>query len=121
MNEYIEWAKTALRRWKDFSGRARRKEYWSYTIASFVAVLIATIVDRAIFGEGKNVISALLSLGLLVPTLAAYFRRLHDSGKSGWWLLLWLVPIVGWIVIFIFTLLDSQPGGNKYGANPKGI
>lgn len=118
LNEYIEWAKVPLRRWKDFAGRSRRKEYWSYSIACLIASMILGAIDGAIFG--REVLSAILGLILLVPSFAAMFRRMHDIGKSAWWLLLLIVPLVGWLVIFVFSLMDSQPGTNRYGPNPKG-
>lgn len=73
------------------------------------------------FATLGNIIIGLFGLAIIVPTLALWMRRLHDTGKSGWWLLISLVPAVGSIVLLIFALLDSQPGDNQYGPNPKGL
>ena len=100
----------------DFKGRARRQTYWMYMLCCFVIGLVLTIISLLI---KTNILSSLFSLALLVPNLAINARRLHDTGRSGWWQLIALVPVVGFIVLLIFLCQDSKPEANKWGANPK--
>ena len=105
MNWFIE----ALKKYAVFTGRSRRKEYWFFALFYILIAIVLGIVDGVI---GLGMLSPLGTLALLVLSLAVSIRRLHDTGKSGWWLLVPVVPIV-------FMLQDSQPGGNEYGPNPK--
>jgi len=100
-----------------FSGRARRSEYWCFILFWMIFYFVAAVVD-AIIGS-IVVVTLLLTLALLLPGLAVTVRRLHDTGKSGWWILIYLVPIVGPFVMIVFLCIDSQPGDNVYGPNPK--
>lgn len=119
--------KHCLEHYADFSGRARRREYWWFCIfQAFFAILfvaIGTAIDIALGKEGvvASVIVFLFEIGIFLPALAVLVRRLHDIGKSGWWMWISLIPIIGSIILFVFMLLDSQPGTNKYGPNPKGF
>lgn len=114
MNYYIGcWKK-----YVEFSGRARRKEYWMFVLFNVIASILANVVDVVL---GTMMISTLYSLAVLLPSLAATARRLHDTDRSGWWQLIGLIPIVGWIVILVFVCQDSKPGENRFGANPKGM
>ena len=113
MNYYIE----AFKRFADFSGRSRRSAYWYYMLFNVLALIVAVGIDSLI---GYPIVYGLYALVSLVPGLAVAVRRLHDTGRSGWWLLISLVPLVGLILIY-FLVLDSQPGENKWGPNPKGI
>lgn len=117
--------------WKNyvnFKGRARRSEYWFAALFLFLTNLAATTIDGALFATDLDVflatggwgpIGVLWSLAVFLPSLALLVRRLHDAGRSAWWLLIALVPIAGVIVLFIFTVFDSDPEENKYGAFPK--
>jgi uncharacterized membrane protein YhaH (DUF805 family) len=113
-----------LRKYADFNGRARRSEYWFFVLFTAIVSVVGSVLD-AIFGVrsgaygGTGPIQGLLQLALLVPGLAVGARRLHDTGRSGWWLLIGLIPIVGWIVLIVFFVQDGQPD-NQYGPNPKG-
>jgi uncharacterized membrane protein YhaH (DUF805 family) len=117
--------RTCLRKYVDFTGRARRSEYWFFFLFTAIAGLVGAILD-AIFGirsdvySGTGPIEGLIHLALLLPSLAVGARRLHDTGRSGWWLLIGLIPVVGWIILIVFFVQDSQPD-NKYGPNPKGL
>ena len=113
------------RKYADFRGRARRSEYWFFALFTAIVSLIGGTLD-AIFGirsgtyGGTGPIQGILQLALLVPILAAGARRLHDTGRSGWWQLTGLIPIVGWIILIVLFVQDSQPA-NQYGPNPKGL
>ena len=113
MNYYIEcWKK-----YVEFSGRARRKEFWMFVLFNIIASFVAGAIDRVL---GTMMIGSLYSLAVLLPGLAVGARRLHDTDRSGWWLLIGLIPVVGIIVLIVFGCLDSTPGENRFGANPKG-
>lgn len=105
----------------DFNGRARRKEYWMFFLCNFVVSLVLGIVMGLISETAANVVNILYTLALLLPGLSLGVRRLHDTGKSGWFMLLGLIPLVGAIILLVFFCTDSQPGSNEYGPNPKGI
>jgi uncharacterized membrane protein YhaH (DUF805 family) len=108
---------TVLGKYADFTGRARRSEYWFWYLAVFIAYVVAMIIDQII---GAPIVTVIVALGVLVPTLAAGVRRLHDTDKSGWFILIGLIPLVGAIVLLVFFVTDSGPD-NKYGPNPKGV
>ena len=119
----MEWYLAVLRKYADFSGRARRKEYWMFflinALVGFGLAFVGGLLgDEA--GLGGMMLYLLYLLGTLIPGLAVSVRRLHDTGRSGWWLLISIVPIVGPIVLLVFTVQDSEPGDNVFGANPKG-
>ena len=103
-----------------FTGRARRSEFWYWTLFQIILGVIASILDRAVFDRNSGAFSVVVGLALLLPSLAVAVRRLHDSGRTGWWLLIGLIPVIGTIVLIIFYVQDSQ-GDNKYGPSPKGV
>ena len=110
----------------NFNGRARRSEYWYFWLFSFLVSIVCTILTSIlgkapVLGTLISIVTLVISLLLLVPGLAVAFRRLHDTGKSGWWILIALIPLVGEILLIVFFATDSQPGENKYGPNPKGM
>lgn len=107
MDDFLNAVKTCLRKYADFSGRAARPEFWWFALAQFLASLAVSMVS--------DMLSGLLSLGLLLPALAVGARRLHDLGKSGWLQLLWLIPIVGWIILIYWACQPGEAGANKYG------
>ncbi len=119
MNWYLE----VLRKYAVFGGRARRKEYWMFLLFN-ILISIALGFVEGMFGLvtelGFGMISIVYSLLLLIPSLAVGVRRLHDTGRSGWWLLIVFVPIVGAIALLVFAVQDSESGHNEYGPNPKG-
>ncbi|MWP47073.1 DUF805 domain-containing protein [Gilliamella sp. Pas-s27] len=116
MNWFID---CVTKNYVNFNGRARRKEYWMFVLFSVILTTIAIFIDQMI--GSPFAITAILTLALLLPNLAVTVRRLHDISKSGWWILLQFIPYVGGIIIFVFCLLDSTPGSNQYGENPKGL
>lgn len=111
-----------LKVWRNyvtFEGRARRSEYWCFTLFNILAVLVLALIDAALF-KGHAILSNLYALAAFLPGLAVAVRRLHDTGRSGWWYLIALIPLVGAIVLLVFFVTDSDAGPNAYGPNPKG-
>lgn len=104
--------KTCLSKFIDFTGRAQRSEYWYFFLFSFLLQLVVDIVAGGDFASG------VITLGLLIPSLAAGARRLHDTGRSGWWQLLWILPIIGWIILLVFMVKRGDEGENDYGYDP---
>ena len=119
----MKWYLAVLRNYAGFSGRARRKEYWMFALFNLIFLIVAMILDNvlgtAIEGVGYGLFYILYTLAVLIPGLAVSFRRLHDVGKSGWMILIVLIPIIGAIWLFVLTVTDSNSGENKYGPNPK--
>lgn len=120
---FTEAVQTCFRKYATFSGRARRSEYWYFTLFTIVVNFVLMIVGNMIFGApadgGNNILQSIFSLVILVPGLAVMWRRLHDIGKSGAWFFIALVPIIGWILLLIYECRDSEPGENQYGMSPK--
>lgn len=115
-----------FRKYVDFQGRARRSEYWLWVLF-LTAVEIVLILLAAVMGNGdpqsagpELLLLILFWLAVVLPTLAVAVRRLHDTGRSGFWLFISLVPLIGGIVLLIFFVLDGTPGPNKFGPDPKG-
>lgn len=105
----------------NFSGRARRSEYWYFVLFNLIVGVVLGIIDTML-GEDTllvSVISGVFSLAVLVPSLAVCWRRLHDIGKAGAWWFLVFVPLVGAIILVIWFAKDTQPGENQYGPDPK--
>jgi uncharacterized membrane protein YhaH (DUF805 family) len=120
----MDWFLGALKKYAVFEGRARRREYWFFALFVVLISVVLTIIDSMIgtmTSQGAGILSGLFCLAVLIPSLAVGARRLHDTGRSGWWLLIGLIPFIGAIVLIVFFLLDSQPGTNAYGPNPKGV
>ena len=113
----MNWYLHVLKNYATFSGRARRKEYWMFFLISALISIVLTLLDILEYEAG--LFSGLYSLLILIPSIAVVVRRLHDTDRSGWWILISLIPLIGVIVLFVFMCLDSQPGTNRFGANPK--
>ncbi|RDG35052.1 DUF805 domain-containing protein [Streptomyces corynorhini] len=113
----MNWYVDVLKNYAVFSGRARRKEYWMFFLANFVISIALSVIGNVIGAE--NLISGIYALALLIPSLAVAVRRLHDTGRSGWWLLIALVPLVGFIVLIVFLAIEGEQGPNAHGPNPK--
>ena len=108
--DFLTAIKTCFSKYATFKGRARRSEFWVWWLFTFIVGLILGWIP---------VIGWIISIALIIPNLAVGARRLHDTGRSGWWQLLQLLPIVGIIVLIVFWVQDSNAGENQYGANPK--
>ena len=119
----MNWYLHVLKNYATFSGRARRKEYWMFFLISALISIVLTLLDILLgtysMEYEAGLFSGLYSLLILIPSIAVVVRRLHDTNRSGWWILISLIPLVGVIVLFVFICLDSQPGTNRFGANPK--
>jgi uncharacterized membrane protein YhaH (DUF805 family) len=101
-----------------FTGRARRSEFWFFWLFNLLANGVAAILDAALFNGAP--LNAIVSLVLLVPNIAVAVRRLHDVGRSGWWLLMMLVPLVGIVVLVIWYISQGEHGPNRFGPDPRG-
>ncbi|WP_028862998.1 DUF805 domain-containing protein [Psychromonas aquimarina] len=112
MNYFIK----ALQQYADFSGRARRKEYWMFVLFYMIIAVVASIIDGLI---AMPIFTAILSLALFIPSLSLATRRLHDTGRSGWWQLIALIPLIGAVILIIFFVQNGQQEDNFYGFNPK--
>ena len=123
----MEWFIKCIKQYADFKGRARRKEYWMffliYLALGFLVTFAAIPIDVILETEGIIYITVmcLFVLAFIVPIYAVTVRRLHDTGRSGWWILINFIPYIGGIWLFVLTCLDSEPGTNKWGENPKEI
>ncbi|WKB35680.1 DUF805 domain-containing protein [Terrilactibacillus sp. S3-3] len=115
----MHWYFDVLKNYVGFSGRATRTEFWMFTLFNAIAIIIVRLIDTFLFNDFP-VLYILYMLAILLPSLAVDIRRLHDIGRTGWWILIGLIPIAGWIVLLIFTCTDSQDNSNVYGPNPKG-
>ena len=111
-----EAVRSVLSQYAGFTGRARRSEYWYWTLAYLIAYVVAFIIDSIL---GISLVTIVVALAALIPSLAVGVRRLHDTDKSGWFLLIGLIPLIGAIVLIVFFVADSGPD-NQYGPNPKG-
>jgi uncharacterized membrane protein YhaH (DUF805 family) len=119
----MNWYLQAFKKYADFSGRARRREYWVFVLFNLIISVVLSVCDVVLgtysAAASIGILSGIYTLAVLIPGIAVTVRRLHDTGRSGWWIVIVLVPIVGWIVLLVFMLLDTQPGQNAYGPSPK--
>lgn len=114
----MNYYKLVLKKYAVFDGRAQRAEYWYFFLFNIIIDIVLYIIS-ALIGDDLNILGLLYGLALFIPGLAVAVRRLHDIGKSGWMLLINLIPIIGFIWFLILLIRDSDPGDNKYGPNPK--
>jgi len=119
MNWYLE----VLKKYAVISGRSRRKEYWYFALFNLIISIVLGIID-GVTGSfspeaGMGLLGGIYTLAVLIPSIAVGVRRLHDTNRSGWWLLISLIPLIGMIVLIVFLATDSKPEENQYGVNPK--
>lgn len=136
MKDALHWMTLPLKKYAQFNGRSRRKEYWMYVLGLFIVFFIAGVVDTVLgYGEVVHTVAPghayygwythngpltlLVSLGTLIPNLAVTIRRLHDINKSGFWLLIGFVPVIGAIALLVFMCLDGTPDSNRFGDSPQ--
>ena len=119
----MNWYLKVVKNYTGFEGRARRKEYWMFFLVNLVITAALVFIDAqtGLFsqGTGYGLFSGIYTLGVLLPCIAVSMRRLHDTGRSGWWLLISFIPLIGIVVLVIFMILDSHADDNQYGPNPK--
>ncbi len=130
----VNWYLKVLRQYADFQGRARRTEYWMFTLFNVLASVVLLFVDSLLgtgnftggtgaagvgFAASLGLLGLIYALAVLVPTLAVGVRRLHDTGRSGWWLLITLIPLVGSLVLLVFFVIDGDRRPNRHGPDPK--
>jgi uncharacterized membrane protein YhaH (DUF805 family) len=119
----MSWFMTALKKYATFSGRSRRREYWYFTLFYLLIDVVFMLVDMALgtysFKDGVGLLTTIFSLAMLLPSLGVSVRRLHDTGHSGWWILIAFIPLLGALILLVFFVRDSDPATNQYGENPK--
>jgi len=116
----IDYYILAFQKYAQFSGRATRSEYWWFYLVNLAVTLLLAIIE-SVFSIPLTLLSTIYLFASIVPSLSIQVRRLHDVDKSGWYILLNLLIIIGWIWLLVLNILDSTPGDNKYGPNPKGV
>lgn len=119
----MNWYLDVLKKYTDFNGRARRKEYWYYSLFNFIIIVVLGIID-GVTGNfdpeiGIGILGGIYILATLIPGIAVSVRRLHDTGRTGWWLFLGIIPLIGPVVLIVFMLLDSNLEQNQFGSNTK--
>jgi uncharacterized membrane protein YhaH (DUF805 family) len=124
----MQWYLDVLRKYAVFTGRARRREFWYFALFNFFvqfAILLVVSLLLTLSGQYNQLtvdyVSGLYSLAVLFPSVGVAIRRLHDIGASGWWLLIIFIPFLGATALLVMYCLDSQPGTNQYGPNPKAV
>jgi uncharacterized membrane protein YhaH (DUF805 family) len=120
----MQWYIDVIKKYAVFDGRARRKEFWMFTLFNAIVGIILSILDTIIgtdFGgrTGGGWLSTIYYLAVLLPVIGVSIRRMHDTNRSGWWILIYLVPCVGWIIFIVFAAQEGTIGDNQYGPDPK--
>jgi uncharacterized membrane protein YhaH (DUF805 family) len=120
----MEWMLMPLRRYADFSGRSRRKEYWMYVLGVLIVAIVLGIVEgilglSGMIGGVYGPLTTLFLLAIIIPSIAVQVRRFHDQDKSGWFVLLSLIPFVGGLIVLVFMCLEGTRGPNRFGPDPK--
>lgn len=117
----MDWYLKVLCNYFYFSGRARRKEYWMFILVNFILACVLAAIDGLLglhIGKNNDLLSTLYGIGVFIPSWAVQFRRLHDTDRSAWWLLVLLIPLVGWIMILVFNCQRGSYGPNRFGNDP---
>ena len=118
----MHWYIDVLKKYTVFEGRARRKEYWIFALISALILIFLSLIDEMTgwkVWDDEGVLSLVYSIAVFVPTLAVVVRRLHDTDRSGWWILIALIPLIGAIVLLVFLILKGNEGDNRFGPDPK--
>lgn len=114
----MEWYLSVLKNYAEFSGRARRKEYWMFMLFNIIVTCIIAVIDSAM---GTVILGALYALAVFIPSIGVSIRRLHDTNRSGWWLLIAFLPLIGSLVLLVFFVLEGTAGENSHGVDPKQV
>ncbi|MGF1764408.1 DUF805 domain-containing protein [Aliivibrio kagoshimensis] len=119
----MNWYLMTLKQYIDFRGRARRKQYWMFTLINVILSLLLSSLDGMVglfnAEAGIGMISGLYSLAILLPAIGVTVRRLHDTGRTGWWLLIGLIPLIGALVLLYFLVSNGDSQSNRFGSDPK--
>lgn len=113
----MHWYLDVLKKYAVFSGRARRQEYWMYMLFNYIAIIVAAVLDLVL--GTLPIIMAIYLFAVLLPSLGVTIRRLHDTGRTGWWILFGIVPLAGPITLLVFDCLEGDRSENAYGPDPK--
>ena len=116
----MEWMLMPLKRYAEFSGRSRRKEYWMFYLLIIIVYVVLAILGSLVGESVGGILIGIFALGIIIPAIAVQVRRFHDQDKSGWFVLLGLIPLVGGIIVLVFMCLEGTRGPNQYGPDPKG-
>src|SRR5215203_447722 len=121
----VNWYLEVLKKYAVFSGRSRRAEYWYFVLVNLIVVIVLSLIDTLLgtfnVVQGVGLLSGIYGLAVLIPSLAVTVRRLHDIDRTGWWIFINLIPLIGTIVLLVFAVTDGTPGSNRYGPNPKEV
>lgn len=122
----MKWYLMAWQGFADFKGRSRRAEFWTFVLANSVMIAVLSlamigfgVVKEPAIGASCGMIAAAFALAVVLPSLACTVRRLHDTGKTGWWSVLWFIPVAGELVLLVMLAMDGTRGSNRYGPDPK--
>lgn len=118
----MDWYLKVFRNYVGFRGRARRKEYWMFILVNIILGVVLSLIDKMLGWQragGEGVLTTLYGIAVFLPSWAVLFRRLHDTDRSAWWLLLVIIPVIGWLIILAFNCQNGTPGENRFGADPK--
>ena len=118
----MDWYLKVLKNYIGFGGRARRKEYWMFILVNIILTGVLSIIDKMLGWQragGEGILTTIYGVLIFLPWWAVQFRRLHDTDRSAWWLLLLLIPVIGWLVILVFNCQNGTPGNNRFGPDPK--
>ena len=120
----LDWMMMPLKRYTDFAGRSRRKEYWMFLLGVIIAAIILGIIEgilglSGMVGGVYGPLTTLFLLAIIVPSIAVQVRRFHDQDKSGWFVLISLIPFIGGLIVFVFMCLEGTKGPNRFGPDPK--
>ena len=121
----MNWYLKVLKNYAVFNGRAQRSEYWFFALFNILANIGLFLID-GVLGTlnpetGFGLLGGIYMLAIIIPGIAVTIRRLHDTNRSGWWSLIVFIPVLGVIALLVFMILDSTPGDNEYGSNPKNL
>jgi len=120
----MEWMLLPIKRYTDFSGRSRRKEYWMFLLGVVIVAVLLGIIEGILGLSGMvagvyGPLTVIFLLGIIIPSIAVQIRRFHDQDKSGWFVLLGLIPFVGGLIVLVFMCLEGTKGPNRFGPDPK--
>ncbi len=118
----MHWYTDVIRRYADFAGRASRPEFWWFQLINVIIYVLILLIGAAVLGfSGGEIIASLYSLAVFLPGLGVDVRRLHDTNRSGWWVLLGIIPVIGGLVLIVFFASAGTPGPNRFGPSPSPV